>query len=45
MKFFTSQNNPSFPIPEAAVVTARRMSAADRQMQAIARAAVREVLG
>ncbi|MCG7347376.1 hypothetical protein [Sphingomonas sp. ACRSK] len=45
MKFFTNQNTPSFPIPEAAAVPARRLSAADRQMQAIARAAVREVLG
>ncbi|MBM7407243.1 MULTISPECIES: hypothetical protein [Sphingomonas] len=45
MKFFTTQNTSSFPIPEAAVPTARRQSAADRQMQAIARAAVREVLG
>jgi hypothetical protein len=44
VKFFTRQNT-RFSIPEAAVPTARRQSVADRQMQAIARAAVREVLG
>jgi hypothetical protein len=45
VNFFTKQNTTSFSIPEAAVLTARRQSVADRQMQAIARAAVREVLG
>ena len=38
------QNTP-FSLPEAAAVPARRPSAAEREMQAIARAAVREVLG
>ena len=45
MKFFSKQNTTDFPISDSAVATARRQSAADRQMQAIARAAVREVLG
>jgi hypothetical protein len=44
VNFFTKQNT-NFSIPDTAVSTARRKSAADRQMQAIARAAVREVLG
>ncbi|MFV0624650.1 hypothetical protein ACBY01_11660 [Sphingomonas sp. ac-8] len=39
------KQNTHFPTPRAAASAAHRPSAVDREMQAIARAAVREVLG